>query len=166
MNDYIKEGEIAFIILRDKNKNEKGRAIIDIDDLEKCISHTWYLDSTGYARTTIDGKKVRLHKFLTDTDESTLVDHFNRIRLDCRKENLRKGDYDLNASNKGEQKNNSSGVTGVSYHTTYKRTNSGYWYARYSSKLYGVKLCKSFKHKDEAIKQRKLWEIKYGGRNG
>ena len=147
MNDYIKEGEIAFIILRNKNKNEKGRAIIDIDDLEKCISHTWYLDSTGYARTTIDDKKVRLHKFLTDTDESTLVDHFNRIRLDCRKENLRKGDYDLNASK-------------------YKRTNSGYWYARYSSKLYGVKLCKSFKHKDDAIKQRKLWEIKYGGRNG
>lgn len=166
MNDYIKDGEIAYIILRDKNKKEKGRVIIDIDDLEKCVSHTWYLDSEGYARTTINGKKVRLHKFLTNTDTNVLVDHFNRIRLDCRKSNLRKCGYELNALNKGEQRNNSSGVPGVSYHITYKKTNSGYWYARFNSKLYGVKLCKPFKHKEDAIRQRKLWEIEYGGKNG
>lgn len=106
-------------------------------------------------------KKIRLHKFITETDGSIIIDHVNRNRLDCRKQNLRKCSYDLNALNKGEQRNNSSGVIGVSYHITNKKLNSGYWYARYTSKLYGVKLHKPFKNKEEAIKQRKIWEEMY-----
>lgn len=166
MNDYVINGEIAYIILRNRNKEEKGRAIIDIDDLEECLKHTWYLDSVGYARTSIGKTKIRLHKFITKTDRNTLIDHINRNRLDCRKLNLRKCDYNLNALNKCTQKNNSSGSIGVTYHITYKQNNSGYWYARYTSKSHGVKLCKSFKSKEDAIKQRKLWENIYGGSNG
>lgn len=162
MNDYVINDKLAFLILKDKNGVEKGRAIIDVDDLEECLKFTWYLDSCGYARTTIGKSKVRLHKFLTKTDRYTLIDHINRNRLDCRKSNLRKCSYDLNALNKGEQKNNTSGVVGVRYHITYKPTNSGYWYARYNSKLYGVKLCKPFKNKEDAIRQRKIWEEIYG----
>lgn len=163
MNDYVINGEIAYIILRNRNKEEKGRAIIDIDDLNECLKHTWYLDSVGYARTSIGKTKVRLHKFITKTDRNTLIDHINRNRLDCRKANLRECSYELNALNKGEQKNNSSGITGVRYLVTYKPTNSGYWYARYNNKMCGVKLCKPFKNKEDAIRQRKLWEKIYGG---
>ena len=161
-NDYIVNGKVAFIILRDKNKKEKGRAIVDVEDLNSCLPYSWYLDSDGYVRTTIGKEKVRMHKFLTNTDRYTLIDHINRNRLDCRRANLRECSYALNALNKGRQSNNTSGVIGVTYHITHKPTNSGYWYARYNSKMYGVKLCKSFKNKEDAICQRKQWEELYG----
>lgn len=163
MNDYVVEDNSAFIILRNKYGEEVGRAIIDLDDLALCKQYNWYLDSLGYARTTICGKKVRLHKLLTASDKTILINHINRQKLDCRKCNLREGTYSLNALNKGIQSNNTSSVVGVTYHTTYKPTNAGYWYARYRNSDLGVDLSKPFKTKAKAIEQRNLWVKEYGG---
>ena len=41
-----------------------------------------------YARTNINGKKVYLHRMLTDCPPGLHVDHKNHQTLDCRRENL------------------------------------------------------------------------------
>lgn len=41
-----------------------------------------------YARTTIRGKHIYLHRFLTNAPSSMHVDHMNGQTLDCRRGNL------------------------------------------------------------------------------
>jgi hypothetical protein len=83
-------------------------AIIDDEDLEKVSQHKWHTHiSKGknkkpgqpYARATINGKKVYLHRFVMDsTDPSKQVDHGNHQTLDCRKCNLEETDHQTNQS--------------------------------------------------------------------
>lgn len=129
-------------------------AIIDAEDYDLCKNHKWYLDSGGYARTKINGVKIRLHRFIMNPKKNELVDHINRDRLDCRKENMRIVTRKENSINRGLQSNNKSGVSGVYFY-------DGYWIAklqRESLEVYGY-----FKTKEEAINQRLLWEIQYFG---
>jgi len=147
---YVDHAEIE---LQNKNHAIVGYALIDLDDIDKCSSHKWYLDSVGYARTSVDKKKIRLHKLITQTDGTTIVDHINRNKLDCRKVNLRIVDYSMNALNRDVQSNNKCRERGV------YQTQAGYWYAH--MKIKGIILSKTFSTKEEAIKQRKKWEKEY-----
>ncbi|KKL15102.1 hypothetical protein LCGC14_2508930, partial [marine sediment metagenome] len=95
----------------------------------------------------------------------TQVDHINRDGLDNRSFNLREG-VKVNPKNKGQQKNNNSGVTGVYYQdgkyacwctqiggTCNRRTR------RFSIQLYGYDEARKM-----AIKVRNEWEkeLEYG----
>ncbi len=103
----------AEIILYDKNNIEFSRALIDIEDVEEAKKYKWYL-TRGYVRN----HKSRLflhHLILYKPDSGYVVDHINRNRLDCRKNNLRIVDYQTNGINKGKQSNNTSGHPGVSW---------------------------------------------------
>ena len=77
--------------------NEKFCAIVNKNDVRRVKRHSWHVHvSRGkgrnagqpYARTTIKGKKVYLHRFLTDCPEGFHVDHKNHQTLDCRRMNL------------------------------------------------------------------------------
>ena len=162
-NEFEVKDDIVFITLRNKNNQEVGKAIIDRDDFELCKPHKWYMDSAGYVRTTIEGKKIRLHKLITDTSSDVMIDHINRNKLDCRKSNLRECSYSLNSLNRKRQRNNTSKNTGVSYHVVYEPTNLGYWYARYNNQDLGIAFAIPFKRKSDAIKQRDEWVKRYGG---
>lgn len=153
-NEFIFNESYCGIILKNKNFKIVGIAIIDIDDYELCKNHKWYLDSSGYARTSIDNHKIRLHRFLLNPHDEELVDHINRNRLDCRRKNMRIVTRKENSINRGLQSNNNSGVSGV-YFT------NGYWVARL--KREETHLIKYFKNKEDAINQRLLWEIEYFG---
>lgn len=73
-------------------------AIIDAEDFRKVNRHSWHVTKSAgtkkkpgqpYARATIKGKKVYLHRFVMDEDDPEIqVDHRNHQTLDCRKENL------------------------------------------------------------------------------
>ena len=72
-------------------------AIIDRANVIKVKRYKWHTHvSRGkgrnggqpYARSTVKGKKVYLHRFLTDCPVGFHVDHKNHQTLDCRMENL------------------------------------------------------------------------------
>lgn len=72
-------------------------AIIDAEDWKRVKKYKWHVHfSRGrgraqgqpYARASIDGKKVSLHRFIVQAQPGSHVDHDNWQTLDCRKENL------------------------------------------------------------------------------
>jgi hypothetical protein len=72
-------------------------AIIDADDYRRVCKHSWRVTFGGrkkkykdlpYAKTTIKGKGVYLHRFILNVTGENHVDHKNWQTLDCRKENL------------------------------------------------------------------------------
>lgn len=82
----------AEIILEDPYGNVVGKAIIDIDDVDKCKEYRWHSHtstSTGqsFARST---DRILLHRLILGISNSytVRVQHINGNGLDCRKTNL------------------------------------------------------------------------------
>lgn len=71
-------------------------AIVDDDVYEWARHFEWKIHS-GYAVIRQSKKTVFLHKVVMNTDN--LVDHKNRNRLDCRRDNLREASFSENAIN-------------------------------------------------------------------
>lgn len=94
--EIITKGDKAFITLYDKYGNEKDKAVIDEDDVDRVSKHKWY-SSRKYVITRLapTNKFIRLHRYVLGCEDSSrpFVDHINRNPLDNRKENLRKVDY-------------------------------------------------------------------------
>lgn len=72
-------------------------AIISTEDYRSVNRHSWRVHRSAgskrklgkpYARSTIKGKNVYLHRFIMDATEGMHVDHKNHCTLDCRRENL------------------------------------------------------------------------------
>ena len=63
----------------------------DKEDYDKIKTHSWHKLSTGYIASGVNGKRIRLHRFILNVvdlkDEK--VDHINRNPIDNRKFNLR-----------------------------------------------------------------------------
>lgn len=111
-NDILIYEDHAEIVLLDQNDNETGRAIIDLEDVDKVKDYSWYLKDTGYA---YNRREVgHLHRYLMDCPEGLYVDHEDRDRLNDRKENLRICTPQQNACNQGPSKRNKTGKKGVS----------------------------------------------------
>lgn len=154
---YIKEGEYVEIILRNKNRDITGIAVIDLDDFETVSKHTWSIDTHGYARATKNNKNIWMHKLITNTDGNSLIDHKDRNRLNNRKRNLRIATRSENGINKGIQSNNLSGVAGVSYYKSRDR-----WVAEI--KFEGKKIwIGQFRKKEDAIVARLNKELEMFG---
>lgn len=106
--------------------------LIDNKDFKKIKLFHWYAakkftDKTFYVVRhyyTIDGKRNNqgIHRFLLNiTDPNILVDHINGNGLDNRRCNLRIVTKSENQKNRGNNKNNTSGYKGVSYHKLKKK---------------------------------------------
>lgn len=113
MNKIKIENEIAYIYLQ----NVDTWTIVDTEDLNKLSICTWYGKKgewNKYARGIINGKEVRLHRFILDeTNSSIHIDHINGDTYDNRKSNLRRVNNSENHMNQKKRKDNSSGFKGV-----------------------------------------------------
>ena len=100
-------------------------AIIDKEDEDRVNKHKWCAvfqtnSNNYYAYSMIDGKHCSLSHFILNHDPKKtkgkfVVDHINRNPLDNRKCNLRIVSIRQNNINKNKQKNNKSGIVGVSH---------------------------------------------------
>lgn len=101
-----------------------GHALVDDEDYERLSKHTWRLHSKGYATrsSSTNSKETRLmmHREVVNAGELQ-IDHIDRNKLNNQKENLRIATNGLNQRNKGLQKNNTSGTTGVIWDKGKKR---------------------------------------------
>lgn len=107
--------------------------IIDEEDFERVSKHSrcvqQYKNKSKckkiYAKCSIRGTQVTLHRFILNSPRGSLVDHINGDSLDNRKDNLRYTDKKGNAANrpKDRLKNATSIYKGVSY-------NGGKWHCK------------------------------------
>ena len=90
-------------------------AIIDSSDYRRVNRHTWHVHKSRgrgkkeghpYARATIKGKKVYLHRFVMQSEGPEHVDHINHCTLDCRRSNLEIVDNLTNQRRKRNVKTN------------------------------------------------------------
>ena len=154
-NEIVTYDDYAEIILYDRQGNEKCRAIIDLDDIEKIKNYKWSLKGNGYIATGHNG--LLLHKLITNTNKDEIVDHINRNKLDNRKCNLRICTYSQNQMNKCVQSNNKSGYTGVRWDKRAKK-----WKVQITVNKKQLHLG-YYNDIEEAIKVRKKAEIEYFG---
>lgn len=116
---------------------EIRRGVVQIDDEDAwlLLAYSWYVDTSGYVAAQIDGKIQRLHRVIMEPQEGELIDHRNRDRLDCRKDNLRRADDFQNARNVPIKSHNQSGYKGV-----YLCTFTGRWRAEIRHDKKAVKI--------------------------
>ncbi|WAC75333.1 hypothetical protein OU995_11805 [Roseateles sp. SL47] len=97
--------------------NHAFSAYVDDIDAEAVMRHRWYFaepkNGCMYARATVGGTRVMLHRFIADLAgiEGQLIDHRNRFGLDCQRDNLRAASYSENNVNRTAR--SASGHPGV-----------------------------------------------------
>lgn len=155
-NDYTVKDD--YIIFYDSKGNE---FIVDKEDFEKVKNHpyTWYVrnhEKEKYVISKVKGKELKLHNFIMNPKEGFIVDHINGKPYDNRRSNLRITTVNLNAKNKGLNRINTSGVSGV------HQTSKGKWVARIGVDGKRIHLG-TFDLKEDAIKKRLDAEKYYYG---
>jgi Holliday junction resolvase len=155
-NEIIINEKCAEIVLYDIEYNEKARALIDLEDVEKCKPYKWVFRNDGYVSTKINGKGVKLHRFIAETPKGKHTDHINRDKLDNRKLNLRVCTQSENNKNKNTYQTNKSGKRGVLL-----REDGKYHVAiTYNRHKKHIGLFNTF---EEAVRAREISEIEYYG---
>ena len=119
LNEIVKYDTYAEIILYNLKNNEKARAIIDIEDVDRVKNYKWSEMGSGYVTATYYKENLKtgilLHRLIMGLDNEKDYDHKNGNRKDCRKHNLRPVSSLENAKNRLKQITNSSGFIGVSW---------------------------------------------------
>lgn len=119
-------------------------------DLEVIKSHKWYLDSTGYLRTTLpNGVKIRMHNLITGEKG---IDHIDRNKLNNTRENLRTCTHWQNVTNC--KRKYCKEIMGI-YEVKLKNGKRYLSVINHNNKV----LRKRFKNREEAVVQRFIWEI-------
>ena len=105
--------------------NTNKQFYFDLEDYDKIKDYCWYEDFFGYVVNIYKRKNLKLHKLITGTNKTQIIDHINRNKLDNRKANLRVCSIQENSFNAGLSKNNTSGYNGVFWNSDKKK-----WCAR------------------------------------
>ena len=116
----------------------------------------WFAGAVSAANKVISkvDKTIFLHRIVNKTPEGLVTDHINRNKTDNRKENLRSATNTTNQRNRGLQKNNTSGESGISWHSQ----NNKWWVRIYiGKKTYSfgcfLKIEDAIKAKNDGIKK-------------
>lgn len=114
-NSYCVVGETVYVDLPNTSK----KLICDKDVwLSGAINLYWRLGNHGYVRTATGRKRnpINFHIYaFPDCPDGKVRDHINGNRLDNRRENIRFVTMQENSFNRGMQKRNISGKTGVTW---------------------------------------------------
>lgn len=151
--DYSKTYGIGFC------HNTKNEFYFDWEDFDKIKDYCWVEVTMGNEYKCLVAHNIHGDGYIRMTAllGCKYYDHKNRNPLDNRRENLRKATHSQNMMNRNKLSNNTSGVTGVSWH---KKSNK--WQARISINGF-EKTIGMFVDKEEAIKARLIAESKYYG---
>jgi hypothetical protein len=87
----------------------------DKEDYDLIKNYTWRINANGYVETQKNKKKILMHRLVSNAPYSVIIDHKNRMRNYNLKENLSLVSKKENNQNHSTYKNNTSGVTGVSW---------------------------------------------------
>lgn len=132
----------------------------DLEDYDK-IKNFYWENNHGYAVARIyeleNQEYIYMHRLIIGAKNEEIVDHIDRNRLNNFKNNLRITDNSGNARNASLAKNNTSGITGVTFD---KRNNK--WIAQITTH-YQNKRLGSFINKEDAIRARLCAEKEYFG---
>lgn len=134
--------------------SKKEEFYFDLKDYDKIKNYYWNINKEGYVVTT---GGTKMHQILFNRSNNFEVDHKNHIKNDNRKENLRCCTHQENMMNKQIYKNNTSGVTGVTWKESLDK-----WNVRIQVNNKRIHLG-YFSDFDEAVKVRKQAEIQYFG---
>ena len=128
--------------------------VIDATDVEKVAALSWRVNKDGYLAHYDHQMSIELllHRWLMGVnDPRIIVDHANRDRLDCRRNNLRIVTPTQNSANHSLFQTNKTGYTGV-YYSKYAR--------RYEVKVgYGGKRIKLGSSKDDLVTLAQMYNI-------
>lgn len=137
----------------------KGKyALVDDEDFDELSKYSWCSPGRYAERGTFKNgihKGILMHRQIMGAKKGQEIDHIDRNRLNNQKSNLRFCTRSENVINAGMLKNNVSGVKGVHWSNWHKL-----WMA-YIEKDKKRKYLGFFKHKQDAIKERELAELKY-----
>ncbi len=120
--------EAVQIPLRARDGSVRAYVLVDADDAAWANRWQWHLDSYGYAMRNsepVGGKRhvIYLHRELLGLTRGDGVtgDHVNRIKLDCRRSNLRRLTKAQNGQNVPGLRAASSAYRGVSWRKEQRR---------------------------------------------
>lgn len=145
-NKYDLNGEYGIGWTSNTNKE----FYFDLEDYDKIKDYCWneHIKSNGYHMLDTFDKNKNKTTNMTNLLGFKGYDHKNRNPLDNRKENLRFATQHQNTMNKGIQRNNNSGVTGVGWIKKIQK-----WRARITYNGESIYLG-IFDNKEDAIKAR------------
>jgi len=110
--------------------------IIDKDDVPLVKTKKWHVVTNQIGlQTVIASDKTYLHHMLIGNHKGMEVDHIDGNRMNNRRDNLRVCTHQQNQCNQSLQRNNTSGVAGVSYHSARKK-----FIARIKASQHGIHL--------------------------
>jgi hypothetical protein len=138
--------------------NGRGTVLLDEVDLEWASGFRWRLHTHGYAQRSTG---ELLHRAIAERMgldiDGVDVDHENGVKLDCRRENLRRAADGQNQYNRRMDRRNTSGVKGVYWSKQHKA-----WLARVNAggKTHFVGL---FKDLDQARKATEAKRVELHG---
>lgn len=115
-NEITIKKDHAEIALYDIYNDERARAWIDLEDVERCQRYKWHLHNGGYAVT--ERTKMLLHTYIM---QFIGIDHINHDKLDNRKINLRRATQQENMRNRLSYTNKSSKYKGVYWNSRDKK---------------------------------------------
>ncbi len=119
----------------------KGRvALVDDEDFERLSQWSWsFHGNYAHRKQKFDGKtkSIFMHRFILNYDGSGFIDHRDGNPLNNQKFNLRIGDTQNNAYNRGPNKNNPYGFKGIYWNPINKNWNA-YCAANKKRKFLGV----------------------------
>lgn len=143
------------IVFFNHEGDEAGRSLIDVDDLDKCKAHRWYMTeqcgNTRYVKSVINGVNTSLHRYISNAESGTVIDHIDRNGLNNRKCNLR-------SVTPSENSVNSKTRSRTGHKNIYHKGNK---YQVQIIRNYKMVLCKTYSTLESAIKARDMFIKNY-----
>jgi hypothetical protein len=112
-NEIVIYDNYAEVILYDNSNNEKARALIGLEDIDKVKDFKWRLSITNGVGYVKNATGIYLHRLVMDCPKNMLIDHIFHNTLDNRKSQLRICTKRENQCSQKVNTKNTSGVKGV-----------------------------------------------------
>jgi hypothetical protein len=156
-NNFVEYQLYYEMILYNKKGEEINRTKISKCDYDDVKKYKWYYGkSTGYVYGHVNKKRVSLHRYIMKAKENEIPDHYNRDKLDNRRENLNIVDFYINSWNSLSIRTEDY-IRGVNYNSR-----DNVWRARLRCKGQ-LRLDESFVDREKAIIARLKAEKEYYG---